>query len=112
MAMAVMVVYAARSEPNSMGGVLLLAGILLGGSIAVAFACIASVIHSIILQILPYRGPIASTALGGAMGFTATLFWGAGPDVPHSALILAGVIYGLLIGVIESSGMTAKTHLA
>lgn len=101
----------AADQPSRDLGLLLLIGTLLLGAIWIAIACIASVIHSLILQILPYRGLIVSTALGAAIGFVAALVMRTNSYLPNRALIWSGVIYGLVIGVIDfATPRSPKKH--
>ena len=98
----VLAMLAVSAEPgvNSIGGVLsLIAGLFLG-AIFIAFASIASVIHTGILQVLPWRGAIASTALGAALGL-AVAYAPLDKPKPHvAALVMSGVVYGLITGML------------
>jgi len=99
----VVVAKVAGQPPNATGmEVLLFFGIGVTAVIFIAFASIASVIHSTVLQLLPWRGPIVSIALGTllglAAGYASRTYAG-----PNSTLIWSGVIYGLAMGFIEFS---------
>ena len=102
MAVVYAVVLAAQPGDNSLRGVLTLVGGLLLGAIFIAFGSIASVVHSLVLQILPWRGPITSTALGAAVGSAAAFLLRTGMERPNAAVIWSGVVYGLLTGIIDS----------
>lgn len=94
------VVIAAQPHQSDFGGLLfLVVGLLLTGSIFIAFACIASVIHSVILQILPYRGLIVSTAVGGGIGLAAAYLTRTYAEPLNRAVIWSAVIYGVVMGV-------------
>jgi hypothetical protein len=67
-----------------------------------AIGGITSVTHTLVLRMLPYRGPIASIALGTALGIAAA-FVLRNTMFPARALILSGMIYGAAIGVIDTS---------
>ena len=72
---------------------------------AIPFAAIGgltSVIHTVVLRLLPYRGPIVSTALGTLLG-SATAFVLRDSMIPIRPMILAGLIYGFVIGIMEPS---------
>ena len=102
MTMVAVAIVAAR-QPSQDLALLLFLGTLLAGAVLVAFACIASIIHSLILQILPYRGLIVSTTLGWAIGFAVAFLSRTNADFPSRALVWSGVIYGFLMGIIDSS---------
>ena len=57
-------------------------------------------LHSIIVRLMPYRGPIVSTVIGGLIGL-ATMLATYNPPVPNRKLIYIGAIYGLIVGAIE-----------
>jgi hypothetical protein len=104
MAAVVAIGVAAQPQQSSFGGLLfLLVGLLLMGAIFIAFACIASVIHSVILQILPYRGAIVSTVLGGGIGFAVAYFTRANGDPLNRTLIWSGATYGVVMSIINFS---------
>ena len=67
-----------------------------------AVAGVISVTHTLVLRLLPYRGPIVSTALGGLLGFAAAYFL-RDSMMPKRGLVIAGVVYGAIIGAIDSS---------
>jgi MFS family permease len=73
--------------------------------VAMAF----SALHSIILRLLPYRGPIVSTVLGALIGL-ATMLVAYSSPVPNRKLIYVGAIYGLIVGAIEFVMPPEKTR--
>ncbi|MGZ5138070.1 MAG: hypothetical protein ACXWCX_09730 [Burkholderiales bacterium] len=87
-------------SPNNRGwvGVLIVLAVLpfcaIGGLI--------SVTHTLVLRMLPYRGPIVSTALAGLLGFAAAYVL-RDSMMPGRGLVIAGVVYGAIIGVIDFS---------
>jgi hypothetical protein len=75
-----------------------------------AIGGITSVTHSFVLQMLPWRGPIVSTALGTALGFAAASIL-RNSELPKPALVWFAAIYGFIIGLIDFlsySSMRAK----
>lgn len=72
---------------------------------AIPFAAIGSIVsvtHTLLLRMLPYRGPIVSTALGALLGIAAAYVL-RNAMLPRPAVIFAGVTYGFIIGIIELS---------
>ena len=70
---------------------------------------VMSVTHTLALRVMPYRGPIVSIALGAALGVVLTLIFGTS-DLPKYALVWAGAIYGLIIGIIDFSAPPEKVR--
>jgi len=66
-------------------------------------------LHAIIVRLMPYRGPIVSTVIGGLIGFATMLATDNSPS-PNRTLIYAGALYGLIVGVIELAMPPAKTR--
>jgi hypothetical protein len=73
--------------------------------VAMAF----SALHSIILRLMPYRGPIVSTVLGALIGLGTMLATYDSP-APNRKLIYVGAIYGLIVGAIEFAMPPEKTR--
>jgi len=100
----VIAVRAAAAEPNNSGmEVLLFFGVGVTAVILIAFASIASAIHSAVLQLLPWRGPIVSTALATLLGVAAAFLSRTNAGQANTSLIWSGVIYGVAMGFIELS---------
>ena len=65
-----------------------------------ALACAISIIHSLVLRALPFRGPIASGLLGGLIGGGAFYVLRDRPEGLYMLIPLAS-IYGITIGIRE-----------
>ena len=79
---------------------------------AIPFAAIGSVMsvtHTLVLRVLPYRGPIVSTALGTLLG-VAGAYVLRNAMLPGPAVGFAGVLYGFIIGIIDLSIAQAKAE--
>lgn len=79
-----------------------LAWLLLGSIPFAGIGCVMSATHTLILRMLPYRGPIVSTALGALVGVAAGRVL-QDSSLPVPAIILLGFVYGGMIGIIEYS---------
>ena len=66
-------------------------------------------LHSIILRLMPYRGPIVSTVIGALIGL-ATMLATYNSPAPNRNLIYIGAIYGLIVGAIEFATPPEKTR--
>jgi hypothetical protein len=74
-------------------------------AVAMAF----SALHTIVLRLLPYRGPFVSTVLGALIGL-ATMLAMYDSAAPNRKLIYMGALYGLIVGVIEFGMPPEKTR--
>jgi hypothetical protein len=99
-------------SPNNRGWVLVV--VVLAVLPFCAIGGLISVTHTLVLRMLPYRGPIVSTALAGLLGFAAAYVLRVSfPEaaasgvldsmMPGGGLVVAGVVYGAIIGVIDFS---------
>jgi hypothetical protein len=68
---------------------------------------IMSVIHTVVLRVLPYRGPITAIALGASLA-TALVFIMHAPEW-RAAVIGAGAIYGAIIGIMDTASSPEKS---
>jgi len=80
-------------------------GVVPVAGIGMAFGAL----HSIILRLMPYRGPIVSTVVGGLIGL-ATMLVAYDSPAPNRKLIYIGAIYGLIVGAIEFAMPPEKTR--
>jgi hypothetical protein len=79
-------------------------GVVPFAGVAMAFGAL----HSIILRLMPYRGPLVSTVVGGLIGLATMLATHDSP-APNRKLIYVGLIYGLIVGAIEFAMPREKT---
>ncbi len=68
-----------------------------------ALGSLTSVAHSLILQILPWRGLIVSTLLGIALGTATAYGLRSRAELPQYTLIWVAGIYGFIVGIIDFS---------
>ncbi len=104
--MAIMAFLAALGGDNNDFALIgFIVGVIPIAGVAMAFGAL----HAIIVRLMPYRGPIVSTAIGALIGF-ATMLASRYPPAPlDTKLIYVGAIYGLIVGVIEFMAPPAKT---
>lgn len=93
------------NDHNDFALIGLIVGIVPVAGIGMAFGAL----HSIIVRLMPYRGPIASTVIGALIGL-ATMLVAYDSPAPNRKLIYVGAIYGLIVGAIEFAMPREKTR--
>ena len=96
---------------NSGNNDFLLIGMIFGFPFYAAFGGVMSVAHTLVLRVLPYRGAVASIALGALIGLAASFFLSR-PAQLNSPLVKAGALYGLIIGMMNFLNPPKKTTKA
>jgi MFS family permease len=93
------------NDHNDFALIGLIVGIVPVAGIGMAFGAL----HSIIVRLMPYRGPTVSTVIGGLIGL-ATMLATYNSPAPNRNLIYVGAIYGLIVGAIEFAMPPEKTR--